>query len=279
MIQPTWSGTAFDPSPITTADGESVPSSPFAFGAAPVAGAADGFQRSWFGSTNPFGAANPGGTGGGIYAWVQRIVQQLQGLAASMFGESRAESGPHQQVADATFSSEGDPHLAESGTILGPNGTQTIDNHFDSMAGHGDLLHASDVPGGYRISTTVTQPAANGVTWNRSSTVHANFDRDRVTMNADGSLAITSQGQPVSLASGATITLAGGEQVMRNGDGSVVVTASNGYGGTIATTMRTNGTGVDVSTHAVNIDVGGDIVTGTSQPAPSAAARRVPYAG
>jgi hypothetical protein len=134
------------------------------------------------------------------------------------------------------------------------------------MVAHDDLLHSTDVAGGYRISTTVTQPNANGITWNASATVHTNFDQDRITMNADGSIAIADRGRTVSIAAGQTVTLSAGETVTKNADGSLVVSAGDGFGGTIATTMRTNGSGVDVTTQATNIDVGGDITNGDAQP-------------
>jgi hypothetical protein len=56
------------------------------------------------------------------------------------------------------------------------------------------------------------------------------------------------------------VTLAGGETVGENQDGSLTVRATNAAGGSIATTLRANGSGVDVTTHAHELSVGGDIV-------------------
>jgi hypothetical protein len=47
----------------------------------------------------------------------------------------------------------------------------------------------------------VTQPGANGVTWNQSAMVHTNFDQDAVMMNRDGSFGIYDNGVDLPLAS------------------------------------------------------------------------------
>lgn len=276
MMQPTWSrfpNPAFDPAPLAIGAedaGAFRPQSLAGYETPPAT--SDAISRPWF-APAPGDAASfaSGFAGNSIYALVRNLVNQLQQLAASMFGEGRVETGPQQRVVDGTFSSTGDPHLAETATVQGPNGNRTVDNHFDSMVAHDDLLHSTDVAGGYRVSTTVTNPNANGVTWNASATVHTNFDRDRIAMNGDGSIAITDQGRSVSISPGQTLTLSAGETVMENADRSLLVSAGDGFGGTIATTMRTNGTGVDVSTHATNIDIGGDMTHDSARPRPRSA--------
>ena len=124
-------------------------------------------------------------------------------------------SAPGQAFSDVTLSSTGDPHLAETGTRLGPGGPQAVNDRFDSMSSHDDLIDARGLAGGYRVSTTVTQPDAKGITSNQSATVHANCGRDGVTMNRDGSYSVTSNGQAVALTPGQTLTLGGGENVTR----------------------------------------------------------------
>lgn len=128
------------------------------------------------------------------------------------------------------------------------------------MTSHDDLVEANGVAGGYRVSTAVTQPDANGVTYNRAATVHAGGGFDCVTMQRDGSIAIVSGGEPIGIDKGASVTLAGGETVSENQDGSLVVSAADGSGGTISTTLRANGAGVDVTTHAHQLGIGGDVV-------------------
>ncbi len=87
-------------------------------------------------------------------------------------------------------------------------------------------------------------------------------------MNRDGSFAITDDGEPVQLAAGSSRQLSGGETVTRNQDGSLSVSAANANGGTIATTLRATGGGVDVSTHAQNLAVGGDVVNHDAEQQP-----------
>ncbi len=87
-------------------------------------------------------------------------------------------------------------------------------------------------------------------------------------MNADGSVAITDHGSPVAIAAGRSLTLSGGETVSENSDGSVVVSAAGGQGGTIATTLRAFGASVDTSTRAQNVSVGGDIANGIATKPP-----------
>lgn len=191
--------------------------------------------------------------GSGVMGLVQRLVGALLGSGA----EALRERGPQRHAADLDFGAVGDPHLSERGTLAGGG---SIDKRFDSMSAHDDLLHARDAAGGYRVSTAVTAPDANGVTWNRSATVHANGGADRVTMRKDGTVSVVDAGRTVALGRGQSLTLSGGETVSEAQDGSLTVTASDARGGTIATTLRATGNGVDVTAHAHAIAVGGDIV-------------------
>ena len=205
--------------------------------------------------TPPFaGSATMQSLVGGIMT----LLQSLMGMLGAMLS-----GGPQQQIVDATLSSTGDPHLAETGTTA----AGAVDDHFDSMVAHDDLLHSSDVAGGYRVSTRVTTPNANGITYNASATVHTAFGQDAVTMRKDGTFSVTDHGQAVSVGSGQTVTLSGGESVTCDTDGSLVVSAGSANGGTISTTLRGNGTEVDVTTQAHQIGVGGDIVRGIAAPA------------
>ncbi|HEX3548753.1 MAG TPA: hypothetical protein VHT53_00145 [Candidatus Elarobacter sp.] len=165
--------------------------------------------------------------------------------------------GPEQRFADVDVSSTGDPHIAETGTRA--NGT-AVNARWDSMTAHDDLVHTDQVEGGYRVSTTVTQPDANGVTYNQSASVHANFGQDDVTLNRDGSYQIFSDGRALALGKGESATLSGGERVDVAQDGSISVLAANGSA-TVATTLRSTGAGVDVTTHGHGIALGGDAVT------------------
>lgn len=247
---------------------------PGAKAAASPAAPPDGLSRPWwtagngatgggFGGFGGFGAGD--GSGGSLFALIGNIVSQLQRLVGGYLNDGLGDGGPQQRFTNLDVSSTGDPHLAAVGTRSG-NCEPAVNDHFDSMTAHDDLVHSSDVESGYRVSTTVTQPDANGITWNRSATVHAGGDWDRVTMNRDGSSAITSGGDPVQLDAGHSLQLSGGETVTRNKDGSLTVDATGVDGGTIATTLRASGNGVDVTTHAQNIAVGGDVLNHDAQP-------------
>jgi hypothetical protein len=284
MIQPQWPGFArtIDPQPfartttpfadISSAEGELART----FGTT----RSDGLARPWWtcgtgaigngnGNGNPFGNLWGGvGTGGSLASMITGIIAQLQQLVSGFMGESAAQGGAQQQFSNLDVSSTGDPHIAAVGTRTGPGGGAALNEHYDSMTAHDDLVHSTDVAGGYRVSTTVTQPGTNGVTANQSATVHANYGWDQVTMNRDGSFAIADDGESVQLAAGSSRQLSGGETVTRNQDGSLTVTAANDRGGTIATTLRAIGGGVDVTTHAQNLAVGGDVVNHDAEPQP-----------
>jgi hypothetical protein len=235
----------------------------------------DAIARSWWscgtGNANgaPFGGSSAASGFGALIGIVSGLVNALQQLAnALMSGNAPAPGqsstplpgGAQQRFENVDVSSNGDPHIAEVGTTEGRGTNRAIDDHWDSMTSHDDLVHSNQIEGGYRVSTAVTQPGANGITANQSATVHANFDQDSITMNRDGSYAIYDNGEQVALGKGESATLSGGERVDVNQDGSLIVSASDGHGGTIATTMRSTGGGVDVTTHGHDIALGGDAI-------------------
>jgi hypothetical protein len=211
-----------------------------------------------------------GASGGSLFGVVAGLVNALQQLANMLFSQSTAPNqggspsplpgGPQQRFADVDVSSTGDPHIAEVGTRAGTGADRAVDAHWDSMTSHEDLVHSNQIEGGYRVSTSVTAPAANGVTSNESATVHANFDQDAITMRRDGSFTIYEDGEELALGRGEAATLAGGETVTTNQDGSLTVSARGGHRGTIATTLRATGGGVDVTTHAHELVLGGDAI-------------------
>lgn len=213
------------------------------------------------------GSNGSNGSLGGVLTGLVGLLQQLVGALLNQpqnqtpSAQGPTAGGPQQQFKDVDVSSVGDPHLGVVGTREGRAGDQPVDAHWDSMTAHDDLVHSNAIEGGYRVSTAVTQPGANGVTVNQSATVHTNFDQDAVTLNRDGSFAIYDDGRQLQLGKGESATLSGDERVTVNQDGSLTVSASDGKRGTIATTLRANGQGVDVTTHAHEIALGGDAVT------------------
>ena len=266
-------------------------------GGLPRAQLPDGVGRPWwtFGAgaangnfTDPVGGlfTNTTAANGSIGGILTGLVSLLQQLVGSFLSQNQTQlpsqqqpcpaTNPQQRFENVDVSSTGDPHLAAVGTREGPGGGSAVDAHWDSMTSQNDLVHSTQIDGGYRVSTAVTQPGANGVTWNQSATVHANFDQDAVTMNRDGSFAIFDNGSEVRLGKGESAVLSGGETVSENQDGSLLVSARSATGGTIATTLRSNGQGVDVTTHAHELAVGGDAIAHAAPTAPVRHAAHVP---
>jgi hypothetical protein len=289
MMQTQWPGLApgYDFSTLETTGGGD--GNAGAAGGFTRAQAPDGLTRPWW-LSRASGDNADGGTGGlgnlfgstnassaSIAGILTSLVTVLQQLVGSFLNQNQTHSpsqqpcaaaGRQQRFENVDVSSTGDPHLAAVGTREGPGGGGAIDTHWDSMTSQNDLVHSTQIDGGYRVSTAVTQPGANGVTWNQSATVHANFDQDAVTMNRDGSFAIFDNGSEVRLGKGESATLSGGETVSENQDGSLLVSARSATGGTIATTLRSNGQGVDVTTHAHELAVGGEAIA-YAEPVPT----------
>jgi hypothetical protein len=280
MIQPQWPGLGSPYQPPSW--GSTAPGAGFGI---PAPQPSDGISSGWW-DQGGAGGAGSGSSGGSQSLWgmLQSLIGLLGQLVGGMTngnssGGSAAGGCPQPGstgcggsgwgggnagwgsggAGSGWGSPTGDPHLSETGTLAGPGGPQSVNQHFDSMTSHQDLIDAA-VPGGYRVSTTATGPDANGVTYNQSATIHANGGHDAITMNRDGSYSIVSNGQNISLSSGQALTLGGGETVTANADGSLVVADSNRSGGSITTTLRANGNGVDVTANAQHIRLGGDIV-------------------
>jgi hypothetical protein len=109
----------------------------------------------------------------------------------------------------------------------------------------GELAQGLPAYDGYRVSAeTATDDA--GVPYNTSVTIHANSDRDRITMSADGSVDVIDAGEPFELVENTGGMLSGGEEVYEDYDGSVTVTDTRKDW--VSTTLRANGHGVDAKT-------------------------------
>jgi hypothetical protein len=167
---------------------------------------------------------------------------------------------PENYFTSATASSTGDPHDAFNGTT--GNGAN-VNDKWDSMQSHGDLLDSNSFWGGYQVSTTTTAPNAQGVTYNSSATVTTNGGNTAVTMNQGGSYSVTENGRNVTLTQGQATQIGHGESVTLNADNSLTITDTNHQGGTVTTTLSNNGNGVDVSASGSNVDLGGYLVNKT----------------
>jgi|GEM_PF-1412927 len=219
----------------------------------------------------PLPGANGGANQGAFGNLYNQLLAAISGLFAnlgSMFGYAPVPggvpgtpqpNGPGQTFfASATANSVGDPHETFDGTT---GAGTAIEQKWNSMIAHPNLLDSNSFEGGYRVSTTVTSPNDNGITQNASATVTTGGGAASVTMRADGSYAVTSNGQSLTLPVGQPQPLASGETVTLNADKSLTIVDTNAQGGSITTTLKANGTGgVDVTDSAKNVDLGGSLV-------------------
>ncbi len=254
-------------SPPTFGYGESLPMSAgdgVTFAPGPPAPSS---SSSFFGGL--YGGSSSGSTGLGGFSGIMNGFMNLLSSAlsslGSLFGSGSTStpvttppsggSLPETMYANATASSVGDPHDTFSGaTAQGQN----VSQHWDDMNAHHDLLSSDSFVGGYRISTTATTPNANGVTYNASATIATDGGATAVTMNANGSYSVTESGQNVALQQGTAVPIDATESATLNADGSLTVADANATGGTLTTTLKSNGDGgVDVNARATNVDLGG----------------------
>lgn len=198
------------------------------------------------------------------------IVSQLLGAVSSLFAQlgsmfgapshegSPNASSPEQNFANATAGSVGDPHESFHGTT---GSGSSVDGTWDSMTSHDNLLSSNSFHGGYRVSTAVTQPNANGVTLNDRVSVATDGGNTNVSMNKDGSYDVSSYGQKIELQTGTAVPVSDHETATKNGDGSLTIDDRNERGGSIQTTLERNANGgVDVKSIAKEVDLGGYLV-------------------
>lgn len=162
----------------------------------------------------------------------------------------------------ASGSSVGDPHLSFNGSTGGGDPSAK----WNDMGSQHDLVDANrSFFGGYRISTQATTPDSNGVTYNKSATIHTGNGRDNVTMGAGGKVTVDEDGHKVQLQKGQSMTLSSGAKVTENKDGSVTVTDNNHQGGQMSSTLSWNGKGVDVNFNSSNCYLGGELPSCNNQ--------------
>lgn len=210
-----------------------------------------------------FGGGLSGMLLGGPLQLLENIIQQLGALVAQFASQAGSQlgnltgSGDNEQYfQSANAGSNGDPHLSFNG------------QHWDSMVSQPDLLHSDSIPGGYQVSTQVTPPNANGVTYNQSATIATSNGMTSVTLDNNGACTLTQNGQQIPVQNGQTIDLGNGQTLTRDTNGKVQLIANNGMGGQIATSLSENGAGVDVNVQANNVDLGGALATNQSIPSP-----------
>ncbi len=219
----------------------------------------DGFD--WSGGSN---TASDSGLSGfnaimnGFVAALQNVLASIGQQFGMTTGSGQSATPAQTYFTNATAGSVGDPHETFDGT---PGSGPSVDSKWDSMNSHADLLDSDSFGGGYRVSTTVTSPNAKGVTLNAQAQVALNGGATKITMNADGSYSVFEHGRDTSLEQGRTQSLGNGESVTLNADSSLRISAQNGSGGSLVTTLTANGGGVDVENTATNAELGGYLVT------------------
>ena len=204
MMQTQWPGlgTNLDLSSLdaSSGDGRALwPADP-AFGSALTTQPPDSVGRPWWtcgtgtaNAGNPlgeiFGGANASSaSNGSLFGLVSGLVTMLQQLVGALMNQSTNPNqgppqgvlpgGPQQRFAERRRELDRRPAPRARSARAKPATATSVNEHWDSMTSHDDLVHSAQIDGGYRVSTAVTQPDANGVTWNQSATVHANFDQD-----------------------------------------------------------------------------------------------------
>ena len=215
------------------------------------------------------GMSSIAGLFGPLMGMLQQLMQMLQSLmgygsnapygpgGCPPYGNGGAPScGNERFFQNASGSSAGDPHLSFNGA------------RWNNMSSQPDLLNSGSFDGGFRISTQVTPPNANGVSWNQSATVALNNGATTIGMTDTGQASITSYGQSLSIARGQTMALGNGESVTYEENGSLHVSAQNGFGGNIETTLTPEGKGVNVDVAAHDVDLGGTLVHGYEESGP-----------
>ena len=200
----------------------------------------------------------------GLVAALSSLVDGLAGLlqgAGTPAGGS-APAAAQSFFRNASASSVGDPHDAFSGTT---GAGRSVSARWDDMLGHDDLLSSDSFSGGYRVSTSPTQPGPGGVTQNGGATVSVADGAASATLNHDGSYAVTVQGRKLTLETGRPTPLGSGATATLNADGSLRIDDRTAEGGELSTTLKANGTGgVDVASDARGVDLGGYLVQGTA---------------
>lgn len=236
-------------------------------------------------NTSPQTMSQIGNLANQILSLLQELVGDLEQ------GQGQGGNGD-QYFNNASGSDTGDPHLSFNGqqggyanpgfnsgnfgtpaTFAGQNNIPGGNNgqvsaKWNDMNSEPDLLNSDSFGGGLQVSSQVTQPNSNGVTYNQSMTV--NVGGDAIQVNGDGSVDIN--GQQVQLqAGGQPIQLGNGVSLSENSNGQIQVNAQNGYGGQLNLNFNPNGGHVDMTFNANNCDLGGAMVNqaeGNSNPSP-----------
>lgn len=216
-----------------------------------------------FGGGDQGGFAGLGGILTALLNQMTNIFAQLASLLRTSNGGQAPWNGTggEQAFANASASSTGDPHETFDATS---STGERVGGKWDSMTSHQNLLSSDSFEGGYRVSNTVTAPNANGVTLNAHVGVATDGGQTSLGMNADGSYDVSSFGRRVDLVRGQAVRLNKDESVTLNADRSLTIVENNAArgGGSIATTLRSNGSGgVDVTNRAQNVDLGGYLVS------------------
>jgi len=250
------------PQPIAGTDnisfGPNPPSLPIE---SPMSGSQCGPSNSAGGSWSFSSVMNA--IGNAINSLLAQLGSSLPGIGTTSgtgttSGSTSSTAAGQTFFANATASSNGDPHLAFDGTT---SAGASVEGKWDSMSSHSDLLSSDSFAGGYRVATQVTQSNAKGATQNASATVTTAGGATSVSMNANGSYLVTENGAAITLAQGQSTSLGNGESVTLEADGSLTVADRSATGGSISTTLRSNGDGgVNVSNTASEVDLGGYLV-------------------
>ena len=225
-----------------------------------------GWGGGWNNGSSDSGLAGFNSIMNGFVTALQNVLSSL-GAQFGLTSSSGASATPAETFfMSATGSSVGDPHESFNGT---PSSGSAGNQSWDSMNSHAALLSSDSFNGGYQVSTTVTSPNDKGVTTNAQAQVALDDGATKITMNEDGSWSVFANGGDISLERGQTQSLGNGESVSVNADSSLRVSANDGSGGSLVTTLAARDGGVDVKSTATNVDLGGYLVTHSDDAGPA----------
>ena len=221
-----------------------------------------GFNAS-FAPNNADGQSLPPGL---FAAILHAISQYFQGSSQQNSGgtipnSDGSEFANSTQFQNVNLSSTGDPHNAVSGTKA--NGS-SVNEHWDNMQSHADLLSAPSIAGGFRLSSQVGTANGQGATMNQSVTASANHGRTVISFNSNGNATVSQDNITNTMIPNETLALGQGLSVTDQGS-SLIIHGQNASGGTLSTTLSNNGQGgVDVNAQGQNLTLGGYLINSLS---------------
>ena len=156
-----------------------------------------------------------------------------------------------------SFSSTGDPHIRLSGTTESGDKVQA---RYDDQHDIKNLASSDSFEGGVNVSAQTTDVNKKGVAFNKEVAIYDDKGRNKVIIDKDGSLHVTSDGKDVTVKPGGSADLGDGETVSVDSKGVVHVELKNDDGGDLKINVARTKSGLDVTATGKDIELGGAAV-------------------